>query len=137
MDAPLDVVRVLAGVAVACCQVRRARLVGESAQRRREVGSWLFECEAEMLAAAARQLRVELSGALAEYAPFGLPFRPVGNPVREVALALGGRSGVCLGEFEALAFQRELGHIRAPAAQHASLSAPSIRSNRSSRAVMS
>ena len=42
-----------------------ARLVGESAERFGEVGGWSFDRDAEVLAAAGRELRVELGGALA------------------------------------------------------------------------
>ena len=42
-----------------------APLFRESAERLGEVGSWLLERDAQMLAAAARELRVELGGALA------------------------------------------------------------------------
>ena len=42
-----------------------APLFRESAERFCEVGSWLLERDEQMLAAAARELRVELGGALA------------------------------------------------------------------------
>jgi len=42
-----------------------ARLLRQSAQRFGEVGRWSFERDAEVLAAAGRELRVERGGALA------------------------------------------------------------------------
>jgi hypothetical protein len=95
-----------------------ARLFRESAERFGEVGGWSFERDAEVLAAAGRELRVELGGALAERAALGVPCRPVGEAAREVALTLGGRRDFPLGELEALALQRAFGGVRgAPAAQ--------------------
>ena len=55
------------------------RLVRESAQRFREVGSWSLERDAQVLAAAGRELRVKLGGALAERAAFGVPCCAVGD----------------------------------------------------------
>ena len=104
----------------ACCQVRRARgWSGRAPSASDEVGGWSLERGAQVLAAAARELRVELGGALAEHAAFGVPCRAVGNAAREVALTLGRRGDLVLGELEALALQRAFGGVRAPAAQHA------------------
>jgi hypothetical protein len=72
-----------------------------------------------VLAAAAGELRVELGGALAERAAFGVPCRAVGQPARELALTLGGRRYFPLGELEALALQRAFGGVRGAPAQHA------------------
>ena len=94
-----------------------ARLVRESAQRLGEVGSWSLQRDAQVLAAKARQLRVDLGGALAERAAFGLPCRAVGNAACEVALTFGGRRDLSLGELEALALQRAFGGVRGAAAQ--------------------
>ena len=56
-----------------------ARLFGESAERFGEVGGWSFERDGQVLAAAGRELRVELGGKLAERASLRLPCRPVGE----------------------------------------------------------
>ena len=93
-----------------------ARLVRPSAQRFREVGSWPPECDAQVLAAAARKLRFELGCALAQDAAFGLPFRAVGDRVCEAALA--GRCRLVLGELEAVALESEPGGVRGAPAQH-------------------
>jgi hypothetical protein len=95
-----------------------ARVVRQSAQRRREVGSWSLERDAEMFAATTRELRVELGDALPEDAAFGLPLGAVRDTAREVALTLGGGGDFLLGELEALALQRTFGGVRGPAAQH-------------------
>ena len=71
-----------------------------------------------MLASADRELRAELGGAFAERAAFGLPLGAVGQPVREVALALGGRRDFLLGEREALALKQAFGGVRDAPAQH-------------------
>jgi hypothetical protein len=94
------------------------RLVRQSAQRFCEVGSWSLERDAQMLAAAAGELRVELGGALAQRAAFRVPFRAVGDAAREVALTLGGRRDFLLGELEALALQCAFGGVRVVPAQH-------------------
>ena len=71
-----------------------------------------------MLAPADRELRFELGGALAEHAAVGLPLGAVGQPVREVALTLGGRRDFPLGELEALALPPAFGGVRGAPAQH-------------------
>ena len=70
-----------------------------------------------MLAAAVRELRVELVGALAERAALRLPLPAVGDAACEVALTLGGRRDFLLGELEALALQRAFGGARGTPAQ--------------------
>src|SRR6476661_2203631 len=82
-----------------------ARLVRGSAQRDGEVGGWSVERRAHVLAAAARELRVELGCALEEHAAFGVPYRGVRDAARELALALGRCCDLVLGELEALALQ--------------------------------
>jgi hypothetical protein len=97
-----------------------ALLFRESTERFDEVESWSLDRNAQMLAAAAQELRVELGDALAEDTTFGLPCLAVGDAAREVALTLGGRRDFPLGELEALALQRAFGGVRgAPASQHA------------------
>jgi hypothetical protein len=71
-----------------------------------------------VLAPPAGELRVELGGALAEDAAFGLPCRPARDAAREVALTLGGRRDFPLGELEALALQHAFGGVRGAPAQH-------------------
>ena len=95
-----------------------ARLLRESAERLREVGRWSLKRDAQVLAAAGRELRVDLGGALAEHAALGLPCRAVGNAAYEVALTLGGRRYFPLGELETLALQRAFGEVRGAPAQH-------------------
>ena len=97
-----------------------ARLVRESAQGLGEVGSWSLERDAQVLAAEAGELRVELGGALAQRTAFGVPCRAVGDAACEFALTLGGRRDFLLGELEALALQRAFGGVHGPAAQHTS-----------------
>jgi hypothetical protein len=56
-----------------------ARLVRERAERLCEVGSWSLQRDGQVLAAAGRELRVELGGALAERAALGVPCCAVGD----------------------------------------------------------
>jgi hypothetical protein len=95
-----------------------ARLVRERAERLREVGSWSLQRDGQMLAAKAREPRVDLGSALAERAALGVPCRAVGQPVRKVALALGGRRDFPLGELEALALPPAFGGVHGTPPQH-------------------
>ena len=92
-----------------------ARLVGERAERFREMGSWSFEDDAQV-----SRRRVEscvvISAARSRSARRSAShLRVVGDVASEVALPLGGLRDFLLGEIEALAPQRALRGVRAPA----------------------
>ena len=72
-----------------------------------------------VLAAADRELRFELGGAFEQDPASGLPRSAVGHLGRELALALGRRSRVVLGERQALALEGQRRRIAGPTAQEA------------------
>jgi hypothetical protein len=72
-----------------------------------------------VLAAADRELGFKLGSALEQHPALGLPCGTVGHLAREFALAIGRRSGVVLGELQALALERECRGVAGPTGQQA------------------
>ena len=81
----------------------RARLIGRRAECGQHVWARVLQRVAQVLAAANRQLGVELGGPLTEPPDFGFPSRAIGKIESQRALALGRRDRLAFGEIETLA----------------------------------